>query len=151
VTIIFRAKQLHRCARASGVIPENYRFYINIRSVDLWIKDLYILGSGQDNHPLKWMKSILNVNMWHRPIAQLLFRVASSHKSTLTVRYFLQSWNFCDSYIQVFYSSRKPAYNFLSCGNNKGKAVLSPRGLKSHVRLGPQIGDWNLTAPPLAV
>jgi hypothetical protein len=58
--------------------PKHYWFYTNIPSVDLLIKNVYILGSGQDNRPLKWMKPMLNVNMRHRPIAQILIRVASS-------------------------------------------------------------------------
>jgi hypothetical protein len=116
--------------------PKHYWFYTNIPSVDLLIKNVYILGSGQDNRPLKWMKPMLNVNMRHRPIAQILIRVASSQADI--------SFNpamFCDSYIQLFHSSHKPAYNFLTYGNNKGKAALSPRGLKSHVGLVPHIGD----------
>jgi len=60
---------------------ENYRFYANLKPVDLWIEDLYTLGSYRDNEPIKWIKSMLNINPRDRPTAQTLFSIITQQQA----------------------------------------------------------------------
>ncbi|KAH6669245.1 kinase-like domain-containing protein [Halenospora varia] len=78
MTTILKGKTITQMRQSFKGYPENYRFYTNISSVNLWIENLYILGSSQDNCPLKWIKSMLNINQRHRPTAQILSSIITN-------------------------------------------------------------------------
>lgn len=75
MTTILKGQTIAQMRQSFKNYSENYRFYANMKPVELWIESLHNLGHEQDNEPLKWIKTMLTVNPHHRPTAEAIFNM----------------------------------------------------------------------------